>query len=73
MGYNILQMDQVRSDDPQITDLTREEITRRLALTDLQLQQYYAIPVAPEGTHSEAMEDFINSLKKWKVMELFLP
>ena len=66
------QLNQVRSSDPQLTDLDRAEITRRLALTDLQLQRYYEIPVAPKGTHSGAMVDFMNSLW-YKVMMLFLP
>ena len=65
-------LNQARRDNPQVTHLARDEITLRLALTDMQLNTYYAIPVTPEGAFSGAMEDFISSLPL-EVADLFLP
>ena len=72
---NNLQLGQVQSSDPHLADLDREEIMRRLALTDLKLIRYYEIPITsfvPGGSVSDEMADFINSLS-YSAMMLFVP
>ena len=72
---NNLQLGQVQSSDPHLADLDREEVMRRLALTDLQLIRYYEIPITsfvPGGSVSDEMADFINSLS-YSAMMLFVP
>ena len=57
-----IQLEAVRKANPLAVNLTKEEITRRLALDDDQLNQYYGLPSDVDGEWSREMVDFVTTL-----------
>ena len=65
-----IQLEAVRKANPLAVNLTKEEITRRLALDDDQLNQYYGLPSDVNGEWSREMVDFVTTLTAG-VIDLF--
>ena len=67
---NELQLERVRRTNPMAVNLTRDEITRRLALDSEQLNRYYGLPPDINGEYSPEMVDFVTTLTDG-VIDLF--
>ena len=67
---NELELERVRRTNPMAVNLTRDEITRRLALDSEQLNRYYGLPPDINGEYSPEMVDFVTTLTDG-VIDLF--
>ena len=70
LRLNEIQLERVREINPLAVNLTKEEIIRRLALTDEQLNRYYGLPPDVDGEYSSEMVDFVTTLTG-DVIDLF--
>ena len=64
------QLETVRETNPLAVNLTKEEIARRLALDNEQLNRYYGLPPDVDGEWSQEMVDFVTTLTEG-VIDLF--